>query len=106
MLSLIHIWFRLIWVSFRSGFWSCRAFTFLTLRAFLVLWPFLSSLRTSVLIIPVSYTHLDVYKRQEQDMQQIEKYEIPEIDLVIVDLYPFEATVASGASEADIIRCV
>ena len=30
----------------------------------------------------------------EQDMQQIEKYEIPEIDLVIVDLYPFEATVA------------
>lgn len=26
----------------------------------------------------------------EQDIQQIEKYEIPEIDLVIVDLYPFE----------------
>ena len=40
----------------------------------------------------------------EQDRQQIEKYEIPEIDLVIVDLYPFEATVASGASEADIIE--
>ena len=40
----------------------------------------------------------------EQDLQQIEKYEIPEIDLVIVDLYPFEATVASGASEADIIE--
>ena len=37
----------------------------------------------------------------EQDLQQIEKYDIPEIDLVIVDLYPFEATVASGASEAD-----
>ena len=31
-------------------------------------------------------------------------YEIPEIDLVIVDLYPFEATVASGASAADIIE--
>ena len=31
-------------------------------------------------------------------------YEIPEIDLVIVDLYPFEQTVASGASEADIIE--
>ena len=30
--------------------------------------------------------------------------EIPEIDLVIVDLYPFEQTVASGASEADIIE--
>ena len=40
----------------------------------------------------------------EQDLQQIEKYEIPEIDLVIVDLYPFEATVASGAPEADIIE--
>ncbi len=40
----------------------------------------------------------------EQDMQQIEKYEIPEIDLVIVDLYPFEATVASGADEASIIE--
>ena len=40
----------------------------------------------------------------EQDMQQIEKYEIPEIDLVIVDLYPFEATVASGAEEPAIIE--
>ena len=40
----------------------------------------------------------------EQDMQQIEKYEIPEIDLVIVDLYPFEATVASGADHQAIIE--
>ena len=40
----------------------------------------------------------------EQDIQQIEKYGIPEIDLVIVDLYPFEATVASGACEADVIE--
>ena len=32
------------------------------------------------------------------------QYEIPGIDLVIVDLYPFEQTVASGASEADIIE--
>lgn len=40
----------------------------------------------------------------EGDNQQIEEYGIPEIDLVIVDLYPFEATVASGASEADIIE--
>ena len=38
------------------------------------------------------------------DNEQIAKYEIPEIDLVIVDLYPFEDTVASGASEADIIE--
>ncbi|NLI63838.1 MAG: bifunctional phosphoribosylaminoimidazolecarboxamide formyltransferase/IMP cyclohydrolase [Bacteroidales bacterium] len=41
---------------------------------------------------------------EEQDLQQIEKYDIPEIDLVIVDLYPFEATVASKAEEADIIE--
>ncbi len=38
------------------------------------------------------------------DREQIAQYEIPEIDLVIVDLYPFEATVASGASHADIIE--
>ena len=40
----------------------------------------------------------------EQDQQQVEKYDIPAIDLVIVDLYPFEATVASGAGEAEIIE--
>ena len=40
----------------------------------------------------------------EGDRGQIAQYEIPEIDLVIVDLYPFRATVASGASEADIIE--
>ena len=40
----------------------------------------------------------------EGDKEQMAKYEIPEIDLVIVDLYPFEETVASGASEADIIE--
>ena len=40
----------------------------------------------------------------EGDREQIAQYEIPEIDLVIVDLYPFRATVASGASETDIIE--
>lgn len=40
----------------------------------------------------------------EGDREQMAKYEIPEIDLVIVDLYPFEQTVAGGASEADIIE--
>jgi len=40
----------------------------------------------------------------EGDVQQMKEYEIPQIDLVIVDLYPFEKTVASGASEADIIE--
>lgn len=40
----------------------------------------------------------------EQDKLQTQQYEIPEIDLVIVDLYPFSETVASGASQADIIE--
>lgn len=39
-----------------------------------------------------------------EDQGQIAEYEIPEIDLVIVDLYPFEATVASGAAHEDIIE--
>lgn len=39
-----------------------------------------------------------------QDMEQSNTYEIPQIDLVIVDLYPFKKTVESGASEADIIE--
>lgn len=39
-----------------------------------------------------------------QDIEQARTYEIPEIDLVIVDLYPFKKTVESGASEADIIE--
>ena len=40
----------------------------------------------------------------EGDREQMEKYGIPEIDLVVVDLYPFEQTVAEGASEQDIIE--
>jgi len=40
----------------------------------------------------------------DQDKEQIEDYEIPEIDLVIVDLYPFEATVAAGADEPTTIE--
>lgn len=40
----------------------------------------------------------------EGDVQQMVEFNIPQIDLVIVDLYPFEKTVASGASEADIIE--
>lgn len=43
-------------------------------------------------------------RENEGDQKQIAEYEIPEIDLVIVDLYPFEETVASGASEQDIIE--
>ncbi len=40
----------------------------------------------------------------QSDIDQLEEYEIPEIDLVIVDLYPFEETVASGAAEQAIIE--
>ena len=40
----------------------------------------------------------------ENDQKEMAQYEIPEIDLVIVDLYPFEETVASGADEPAIIE--
>lgn len=40
----------------------------------------------------------------EEDQKQMVEYTIPAIDLVIVDLYPFEQTVASGASTQDIIE--
>jgi len=40
----------------------------------------------------------------QSDVAQMEKHDIPNIDLVIVDLYPFEETVAKGASEEDIIE--
>jgi phosphoribosylaminoimidazolecarboxamide formyltransferase/IMP cyclohydrolase len=43
-------------------------------------------------------------QNNEMDVRQMREFEIPQIDLVIVDLYPFEKTVASGASEADIIE--
>ena len=38
------------------------------------------------------------------DLSQLAEYKIPEIDIVIVDLYPFEKTVGSGALEQDIIE--
>jgi phosphoribosylaminoimidazolecarboxamide formyltransferase / IMP cyclohydrolase len=40
----------------------------------------------------------------KEDMAQLEQYAIPEIDLVIVDLYPFEETVASTENDAEIIE--
>ncbi len=43
-------------------------------------------------------------RENREDRTQIGQYEIPEIDLVIVDLYPFEETLASGASAAEIIE--
>lgn len=40
----------------------------------------------------------------ESDVAQLAEFDIPQLDIVIVDLYPFEKTVASGASEQDIIE--
>ena len=47
-----------------------------------------------------------ILNRQDNsgDQQQMNEFEIPQLDAVIVDLYPFEKTVASGASEQDIIE--
>ncbi|HEX8426735.1 bifunctional phosphoribosylaminoimidazolecarboxamide formyltransferase/IMP cyclohydrolase [Hymenobacter sp.] len=46
-----------------------------------------------------------LHRRHEPaDLAEAERHQIPPIDLVIVDLYPFEETVASGAPEADIIE--
>lgn len=43
-------------------------------------------------------------QNNDSDVAELAQYEIPQIDIVIVDLYPFEKTVASGASEQDIIE--
>jgi phosphoribosylaminoimidazolecarboxamide formyltransferase/IMP cyclohydrolase len=43
-------------------------------------------------------------REEEGDMVQLSEYQIPQIDLVIVDLYPFEDTVKSGAAEQAIIE--
>ncbi len=46
-----------------------------------------------------------LYRREnESDKKQVKAYDIPSIDLVIVDLYPFEETVAAGGSEEEIIE--
>ena len=47
-----------------------------------------------------------ILNRQDNssDVAQMEEFNIPQLDIVIVDLYPFEKTVASGASEQDIIE--
>jgi len=43
-------------------------------------------------------------RENEKDLQQMAEYDIPEIDLVIVDLYPFEETMAQSSDEATIIE--
>ena len=53
---------------------------------------------------PLVFGGILARRDNEGDKEQMAQYGIPEIDLVIVDLYPFEQTVASGASDADIIE--
>ena len=43
-------------------------------------------------------------RHEENDLKQLEKFAIPEIDLVIVDLYPFEETVKTGCLDQEIIE--
>lgn len=43
-------------------------------------------------------------REEAQDMAEMQQYGMPEIDLVVVDLYPFAQTVADGGSEAEIIE--
>jgi phosphoribosylaminoimidazolecarboxamide formyltransferase/IMP cyclohydrolase len=43
-------------------------------------------------------------RENEKDLQQMAEYDIPEIDLVIVDLYPFEETMAQTTNESEIIE--
>jgi len=43
-------------------------------------------------------------REYQPDLQQLESYQIPEIDLVVVDLYPFEKTVESTKDETAIIE--
>lgn len=43
-------------------------------------------------------------RHEESDKNELDHYEIPEIDLVIVDLYPFTQTIVSGAAHPDIIE--
>ena len=43
-------------------------------------------------------------RENKEDLEQLTKYKIPEIDLVIVDLYPFEETLVSTDNEEEIIE--
>lgn len=43
-------------------------------------------------------------RANESDRSEMARYDIPEIDLVVVDLYPFEQTVAAGATEQETIE--
>jgi AICAR transformylase/IMP cyclohydrolase PurH len=59
--------------------------------------------RKSKDITPKSFGGI-LNRQDNESVQQMKEFDIPQIDLVIVDLYPFEKTVASGADESDIIE--
>lgn len=94
----------------------CNSFQQVVHNNLLNLWATLAKRLKKLQLIPqflggrVKTLHPKIFggilgrRELDEDKQQMAQYEIPEIDLVIVDLYPFEQTVASGASEADIIE--
>ena len=53
---------------------------------------------------PVVFGGILNIRDSKKHQEEITQYDIPEIDLIIVDLYPFEETVASGSQHADIIE--
>jgi phosphoribosylaminoimidazolecarboxamide formyltransferase/IMP cyclohydrolase len=53
---------------------------------------------------PIVFGGILARRENSEDAGQLSKYNIPEIDLVIVDLYPFEETVASSSDQDEIIE--
>ncbi|MCS6967808.1 MAG: bifunctional phosphoribosylaminoimidazolecarboxamide formyltransferase/IMP cyclohydrolase [Cytophagales bacterium] len=53
---------------------------------------------------PIIFGGILFRRHQPEDQQQVAQYNIPPIDMVVVDLYPFEQTVAAGASQEEIIE--
>lgn len=53
---------------------------------------------------PVVFGGILGRRQEQQDINEMQQYNIPEMDLVVVDLYPFEETLASGADEKQVIE--
>lgn len=68
------------------------------------------TLYPSILAGRVKTLHPNVFggilsrRDKKSDKEQLDKYQIPEFDLVVVDLYPFEKTIKSNTSEQEIIE--
>jgi len=71
------------------------------LKALLLIHPFWRQGKT---LHPKVFGGILFRRELEEDRAQVKEYEIPSIDLVIVDLYPFEETVSSGSSHEEIIE--